>query len=83
MTMVSGTKNGFSVNAYVGDNKTLLAFNFAAQSAARNLAGFTIQCQPPGKPAYFLLNELQFQNPSQHAQVAAEKPNSTANAPIQ
>jgi len=83
MTMVSGAKNGFLVNAYAGDNKTLLAFNFSTQSAARNLAGFTIQCQPPGKPAYFLFNELQFQNPSQHAQVSTEKPNSTVNAPIQ
>jgi hypothetical protein len=83
MAMVTGTKNSFSVNAYVGDNMTLLAFNFTTASAARNLAGFTIQCQPPGRPAYFLLNELQFQNPGQHAQVATEKPNSTANAPIQ
>ena len=83
MTMVTGSKNSFSVNAYVGDNKTLLAFNFATQSSSRNLAGFTIQCQPPGKPAYFLLNELQFQNPSKHAQVTTEKANSTVNAPIQ
>jgi PLD-like domain len=83
MTMATGTKNSFSVNAYVGDNKTLLAFNFASASAARNLAGFTIQCQPPGKPAYFLLNELQFQNPGQHAQVSTETPTSTVNAPIQ
>jgi len=83
MAFATGSKNSFTVKAYIGDNKTLLAFNFATQSAARNLAGFTIQCQPPGKPAYFLFNELQFQNPAKHAQVATEKPNSTANAPIQ
>ena len=83
MASAIGSKNSFSVKAYGGDNKTLLAFNFATQAAARNLAGFTIQCQPPGKPAYFLFNELQFKDPAKHAQVATEKPNSTANAPIQ
>jgi PLD-like domain len=83
MAFATGTKHSFSVKAYIGDNKTLLAFNFNTQAAARNLAGFTIQCQPPGKPAYFLFNELQFQFPAKHAQVDTEKPNSTANAPIQ
>jgi len=73
----------FTVKAYIGDNKTLLAFNFANAAAAKNLAGFTIACQPPGQPSYFLLNELQFQDPSKHAQVGTEKPNSSVNAPIQ
>lgn len=83
MATVIGSKNGFTVKAYVGDNKTLLAFNFSNPSQANKLAGFTIKCQPPGQIAYYLLNTLQFQDPTKHAQVATEKPNSTANAPIQ
>jgi hypothetical protein len=83
MAAVTGSKNSFSVNAYIGDNKTLLAFNFASQADARNLAGFTIRCAPPGGQAYYLVNFLQFQDPSKHAQVAGELPHSTANAPIQ
>lgn len=80
--MVSATKNSFTVKAYVGDNKTLLAFNFADKSSAKNLAGFTIACQPKGQPSYYLFNELKFQNPSSHAQVASEPANSSINAPI-
>ena len=83
MAFVTGSKNAFKVKAYAGDNKTLLAFNFDSAAAAKNLAGFTVKCQPPGQVAYYLLNELQFENPSNHAQVATEKPNSTVNAPIQ
>lgn len=83
MAFVTGTKNAFSVKAYQGDNKTLLAFNFQSRTNAANLAGFTIQCQPPGQPAYYLLNTLQFENPAQHAQIAAGPPHSSANAPIQ
>jgi hypothetical protein len=83
MAFVTGSKNSFTIKAYVGDNKTLLAFNFASAADAKNLAGFTIRCQPPGQAAYYLWNDLQFQNPSQHSQVASEKPESTVNAPIQ
>jgi len=83
MAFATGSKNGFSVKAYVGDNKTLLAFNFNDPARAKSLAGFTIKCQPPGQVPYYLMNFLQFQDPSKHAQVATEKPNSTANAPIQ
>ncbi len=83
MAFVLGSKNSFTVKAYIGDCKTLLAFNFADQANATNLAGFTINCQPPGQPSYYLLNELQFQDPSIHAQIGTERPNSTANAPIQ
>jgi hypothetical protein len=75
--------HSFSLKAYAGDNKTLLAFNFADPGDAKNLAGFTIQCKPPGQPAYYLLNQLQFQDPSKHAQVAGQDPRSTINAPIQ
>jgi len=83
LAFVTGSKNAFKVKAYAGDNKTLLAFNFDSAAAAKNLAGFTVKCQPPGQVAYYLLNELQFENSSNHAQVATEKPNSTVNAPIQ
>jgi PLD-like domain len=84
MSFVPASKNAFSVKAYVGDKKTLLAFNFSSQDNAKKLAGFTIFCQPPGQvPGYFLQNNLQFEDPSKHKQVAGEPPNSTVNAPIQ
>lgn len=79
----SNPKNGFSVKAYAGDSKTLLAFNFDNQQRAANLAGFSIQAQPPGKPAYFLINDLGFPTPNQHAVVKSEPPTSSANAPFQ
>lgn len=84
MAFVGESNQSFSVKAYVGDKKTLLAFNFQSKDSAKNLAGFTIFCQPPGQvPGYFLLNTLQFEDPTKHSQVAGEKPNSTANAPVQ
>ena len=84
MSFVTASKNAFSVKAYVGDKKTLLAFNFSSADSAKNLAGFTIFCQPPGQvPGFFLANTLQFEDPSKHQQIAGEPPNSTANAPIQ
>jgi hypothetical protein len=72
-----------SVKAYVGDNKTLLAFNFADKADAAALAGFTIECKPPGQPSFFLFNTLQFADPTKHAQVAGQDPKATVNAPIQ
>jgi len=83
--MVSTQKKGasFSVKPYVGDNKTLLAFNFDDPDDAKDLAGFTIACKPPGQPSYYLINELRFSDPSAHAQVSSQDPNSTVNAPIQ
>ncbi len=85
MFVPSPTVNSFSVKAYAGDKKTLLAFNFQNAAAAKNLAGFTIFCQPPGQvPGYFLDNFLQFENPGKHSQVPPpETPTSTVNAPIQ
>jgi hypothetical protein len=44
MAGVTAKKGSLSVTAYRGDAKTLLAFNLDKQSA-KNLAGFTIQCQ--------------------------------------
>jgi hypothetical protein len=84
MSFVTASKNSFSVKAYVGDEKTLLAFNFSSVDSAKKLAGFTIFCQPPGQlPGYYLQNTLQFEDPSKHAQVAGEPATSTANAPVQ
>jgi hypothetical protein len=85
MFVPSSIVNSFSVKAYAGDEKTLLGFNFQSADKAKNLAGFTIFCQPPGQvPGYFLENFLQFEDPGKHSQVPApEKPNSTVNAPIQ
>lgn len=83
MASATATNGAFTLKAYQGDNKTLLAFNFVDAVYTKNLAGFTIECQPPGQVPYYLLNDLRFENPSQHAQVHTEKPNSTLNAPIQ
>jgi len=47
-------KNGFSLRAYQGDARTLLAFNLT-KTKAKHLAGFTIQCQPAGKKSVFPL----------------------------
>jgi hypothetical protein len=84
MASVTGSNNGFAVKAYIGDKKTLLAFNFAGAAQAKNLAGFSIRCRPPGgAPAYYLINQLRFQDPTRHAQVTTEAPNASINAPIQ
>jgi hypothetical protein len=82
MTSVTAKKGGMSLKAYGGDAKTLLAFNLSDKSLAANLAGFTIQCQPKGQPAYYLFNQLQFKTPADHAQDATEPPRSSINAPI-
>ncbi len=81
MAFITKSKDSFSVKAYRGDAKTLLAFNLDKKST-KNLAGFTLECEPDGQPAYYILNELQFKNPGDHAQDAAEPPNSSINAPI-
>jgi hypothetical protein len=83
MAFKTVTKGSFSLKAYIGDFKTLLAFNFSDPAKAKNLAGFSIECKPPVGPSYYLWNFLQFQDPSKHDQIATEPPRSTANAPIQ
>jgi hypothetical protein len=83
MAFQTGSKDSFFVKAYVGDYKTLLAFNFSDPSKAKNLAGFTIKCQPPSGPSFYLSNDLKFQDPSKHAQIGTEPPQSSANAPFQ
>ncbi len=81
MASVTKTKGDLTVTAYVGDRKTLLAFDLG-KSAASRLAGFTILVAPPGVKPYYILNELQFETPSDHAQDATVPPNSSINAPI-
>ncbi len=83
MASASNTKGAFTLKAYRGDRKTLLAFNLADQNNAKNLAGFTIYCQPGnGAAGYYILNELAFATPSNHAQVQGEPARSSVNAPI-
>ena len=81
MSSVVKTKGGLSVRAHIGDAKVLLAFNLDKKST-KNLAGFTIQVQAPGEQPFYIMNELQFEKPSDHAQDAKEPPNSSINAPI-
>jgi PLD-like domain len=74
---------GLTVKTYRGDAKTVLAMNLPNRAAANNLAGFTIQCKPPGQDAFFLLNNLQFEIPGKHTQDATEPAASSINAPFQ
>jgi phosphatidylserine/phosphatidylglycerophosphate/cardiolipin synthase-like enzyme len=78
---VTQQKNGFSVTAYQGDAKTLLAFNLPKPKTT-NLAGFTIQYTINGDQSYYVQNELQFKDPSLHAQDPAQPATSSVNAPL-
>lgn len=82
MSSTTATKGTFSVTAYRGDAKTLLAFNLSDKKSAKNLAGFTIQCQPKGQDAFFIHNLLRFEKPGDHAQDPKEPATSSINAPI-
>ena len=61
MAVVTKSNGSFTVKAYNGDAKTLLAFNLAKADTTR-LAGFTIQCAPAGLEPYYLFNQLQFRS---------------------
>jgi len=82
MASKSANQGPFSVKVYIGDAKTLLAFDLADKSSGKNLAGFTIRCEPKGRKPYYILNDLRFENPGNHAQDASEPANSSINAPI-
>ncbi len=82
MSFVTASQGTFSVKAYRGDFKTLLAFNFTDKKSAKNLAGFTLQCTPAGQPSYYIQNDLQFQTPGNHAQDPKESAHASINAPI-
>jgi hypothetical protein len=89
---ISNQKDGFSVKAYPGDAKTLLAFDIP-QDQTKDLAGFTIAYTPHGGQTYVLVNDLQFPKAGAAAQAGAtpaspgaaavHAPQSTAVAPIQ
>src|SRR3979490_2097838 len=81
MASVSKSRGKFSVTAYQGDAKTLLAFNLD-KASSKDLAGFTIQYQTGTLPPFYLFNNLQFEKPGDHAQVATEPAKSSVNAPI-
>ena len=83
MFVKNANSNGFSVKAWQGDAKTLLAFNFTDPNAATNLAGFSIQVQPHGQQPYYLFNNLQLPVGNVPVKVTGEPDNSSANAPIQ
>jgi hypothetical protein len=78
---VSNQKDGFSVKAYRGDAKTLLAFNLT-KARTKDLAGFTIQYSPGNQGPYYMPNSLRFKDPSLHAQDPAWTSNASINAPI-
>lgn len=81
MATIRNHNGDFSVVAYAGDAKILLAFNLGKASAKR-LAGFTIACAPEGQPPYYLYNQLQFAAGADHARDPKEPANSSINAPI-
>ena len=60
MASVTDQSQLLSVTAHIGDCKTLLAFNLLQPESSKDLAGFTIRCQPDGLPPYYLYNTLQF-----------------------
>jgi hypothetical protein len=82
MAAITKTKGSFSVKAYQGDQKTLLAFNFSDKKQIANLAGFTLQCTPKGLAPYYLQNNLRFEKPGDHTQDPKEPATSSINAPI-
>jgi PLD-like domain len=75
--------SSFAAKGYAGDNKSLLAFSFTNANDAKSLAGFTIQCEPPGLSSYYLFNDLTFATPADHAQVSTENVRSSVNSPFQ
>ena len=77
----TASRGEFTLKAYRGDAKTLLAFDLP-KARSVDLAGFTIQCQPRGQAAYYLHNMLRFEHPGQHAQDDREPAQSSVNAPI-
>ncbi len=82
MFVQNSNSDGFSVKAWQGDAKTLLAFNFDDKSKVKDLAGFSIRVQPHGQAAYYLTNFLVLPA-GKNAVVAGEAANSSANAPFQ
>jgi hypothetical protein len=81
MTTTAQDNNGFSVKAYQGDAKTLLAFNLS-KGRTKNFAGFTVEYRPGTTGPFYLSNQLRFEDPSKHVQDATQPPTSSLNAPV-
>jgi hypothetical protein len=71
-----------SVRAWKGDAKTLLAFDLLDTRNLDRFAGFTIEYTTGAGESHYLHNNLRFENPATHAQVASESPWSMINAPL-
>ena len=82
MAVVRANNEVIAVNAYVGDAKSLLAFDLINDAARSGLAGFTIEVHPPGGDPYFVDNNLRLAADPAHTQVTSESPFSSVNAPI-
>jgi len=82
MPIARATNHLITVNAFPGDAKTLLAFDLVTESARHRLAGFTIEVHAPGHTAYFVDNNLRLAPSPDHAQLGAESPFASVNAPI-
>jgi hypothetical protein len=83
MVFLKASQRDFKLVAYIGDFKTLLAFDFEG-GEPQNLAGFSIEVQPEGRAAYFLWNTLQLGTPPAKDPRHPQEPlNSTLYAPIQ
>jgi phosphatidylserine/phosphatidylglycerophosphate/cardiolipin synthase-like enzyme len=70
-----------TLKLHPGDAKTLIAYDLP-EDETTNLAGFTIQVTPGSGEPYYLWNQLQFETPTDHAQVDGEPPFSSVNAPF-
>jgi len=81
MAPVTSRSDVLDLVAYRGDAKTLLAWDLPAKRR-KGLVGFTIACKPPRRREYYLWNQLQFEDPDQHAQDDSEPANSSVNAPF-
>jgi phosphatidylserine/phosphatidylglycerophosphate/cardiolipin synthase-like enzyme len=82
MARIKKSNGKLTVDAYPGDEKTLLAFDLT-EAGAKHLAGFTIYYthEKMHTPCY-IYNNLQFEHPADHAQDAGEPAWSSLNAPL-
>ncbi len=72
------------VKAYQGDNKTLPRLQLPNPGPTPPISRDSrSNASLQASPLTISLNTLQFENPAQHAQIAAGPPHSSANAPIQ
>ncbi|MDD2890640.1 MAG: phospholipase D-like domain-containing protein [bacterium] len=58
-SIVSAEKNGLTVNAYIGIEMVMLAFNLE-KNLTKGLAGFAIKCHLPSGQAHYLKNRITF-----------------------